>query len=143
MQRLFQSIYPDSPEMAGRMSYAEDNPLHLKTLLALQNGEAIGHINVFRVCERGELANIGYHVHPHFHLQGIGSLLIEGVLSGAPMVRDGLVVQTVSDNAASIALAKKYGFDNVPQEILAKYGHYLKFKHRPNGICLYRNPVMC
>ncbi len=119
------------------MAFDENIPNHLITLLIFSDIELIGQINVFRIKEGGDLANVGYHVHPSFHNNGIGSMLLQSVLNEIKMPSDGLVVQTTSDNFASISLARKFGFCEVPDEIVNKYRHNLKFNQTSKGVCLH------
>ncbi|GDY25805.1 hypothetical protein AHAT_16950 [Agarivorans sp. Toyoura001] len=136
---LFASIYPDwDTQQCNRMAYDETHPWHVLTLLAVEGCDLVGQINIFRVGESAEMANVGYHVHPHWHRKGVASLLLSGALAKITNIfSDGLVIQTNESNIASIALARKLGFVELPKEIFTYYCHSLKFHSVDDGVCFH------
>jgi GNAT superfamily N-acetyltransferase len=136
---LLSAIYPDwLPVQWERLSYDENLPLHLVTLLAVHGETPVGQINVFCICENAALGNVGYHVHPDWQGNGIGSLLL---CTAWPTIvnvfEDGLVIQTTLSNTASKAHAAKAGFLAVRPGLVENYGTGLQFRRNVAGVCFH------
>jgi RimJ/RimL family protein N-acetyltransferase len=137
--RLFAAIYPQWPEAeCRRMAYDEKQPHHRLTLLAMHHETPVGQINLFSIDPDQRLGNIGYHVHPNWQRKGVGSLLLNkaGVMIDGHF-QDGVVVQTTTDNVGSISLARKAGFAEAPDDLLARHSCWLKLLRLANGLCLH------
>jgi len=138
VSRLFAAIYPEwEAEMLNKIAYDEQNPRHVITLLALQAGKPIGQINVFKTGLDAQLCNVGYHVHPDWQQQGIGSSLLTHLLQLPNKLADGFVIQTTEDNHASQKLARKFGFQPASPALLNTYQTQLKSLQMERGVCLH------
>jgi RimJ/RimL family protein N-acetyltransferase len=139
---LFTAIYPQwSASECRRMAYDENQPRHWLTLLAIQGERAVGQTNLFSLDSHHRLGNIGYHVHPGFQRKGIGSLLLSRVdPRDINRFKDGIVIQTTTDNHGSIALARKAGFIPAPRSLVKRHGRWLKSTRMSKGVCLHLPP---
>ena len=82
--RLFREIYPGwSEEYIQRALYDEKSPLHVATRVAIVDNRFVGQANVFLLQHNSSIANIGFHVHPHYQRQGIGQRLAIEVMASA------------------------------------------------------------
>jgi len=138
VSRLFAAIYPEwDADMLNKIAYDEQKPQHIMTLLALQAGTPIGQINVFKTGLDAQLCNVGYHVHPDWQQQGIGSSLLAHLLQLPNKLADGFVIQTTEDNHASQKLARKFGFQPASPALLNTYQTQLKSLQMAHGVCLH------
>lgn len=78
---------------------------------ALAGGKAVGYGGMWQVLDEGHITNIA--VHPEFRQSGLGSALMEALLSEAE--RRGLKALTLEvrkSNLSAQALYRKYGFSD-------------------------------
>ncbi len=78
-------------------------------ICAVIDGKAIGYAGMWHVCDEGHITNIA--VHPEFRGGGIGSILVEALLSIAKEngIND-LTLEVRQSNIIAQSLYKKYGF---------------------------------
>lgn len=141
---LFNRIYPNwTQDECKRMGYEAERSDHALSLLVVYKHQLIGQLNVFGVCNDCSLGNIGYHIHPEWQRQGVGSALMKNaLLCLGKYYDDGLVIQTTIDNVAAINLAGKFGFSDAPVKMIEKYTRHLKFLS-VGGVCVYIMLTKC
>ncbi|HHW48541.1 MAG TPA: ribosomal protein S18-alanine N-acetyltransferase [Clostridiaceae bacterium] len=79
-------------------------------LSARVDGKVVGYAGMWKVCGEGHITNIA--VHPEFRQNGIGSLLLEGLIDIAK--KEGITRMTLEvrkSNLTAQRLYKKYGFE--------------------------------
>lgn len=95
----------------------------------LRDGEVLGWVSIssYRSDRQAlnEVVEVSYYVHYGFHRQGIGTKLLEQAVSFCRNHHYRIMVAIlVSDNMASIALLKKFGFQEVGR--IPEAFHYKK-----------------
>lgn len=86
---------------------------------AVIEGRAIGYAGMWQVCDEGHITNIA--VHPEFRGCGVGSALVEALLSIAKENNiDALTLEVRRSNIIAQSLYKKYGFE----ECGSRKGYY-------------------
>ena len=76
---------------------------------AVTGGKAVGYAGMWKVFDEGHITNIA--VHPEFRNAGVGSALIEALISAAK--ENGITSLTLEvrkSNLPALALYRKYGF---------------------------------
>ena len=136
--RLFLEIYPAwSLTDVQRVLYDEKSPLHVTTKVAIMEKRAVGQANVFLLQHKKSIANIGYHVHPHYRRQGIAQrLALEVIRAAKEKGVETIVVQTERSNIAALSLARKLGFSEASPKFTAENINSLKLHRLKNGILL-------
>lgn len=80
-------------------------------LVAVEEEEVIGYIGFWKIFDEGHITNIA--VKKSWHGKGIGSSLVEGMLSlGNGLGIDSYTLEVRVGNYPAIALYKKYGFES-------------------------------
>lgn len=73
------------------------------------NGKAVGYCGMWKVCDEGHITNVA--VHPEYRKNGIGSLLVEALISKAREVNvERMTLEVRKNNIWAQLLYKKYGF---------------------------------
>jgi ribosomal-protein-alanine N-acetyltransferase len=79
-------------------------------ICAVIEGKAIGYAGMWHVCDEGHITNIA--VHPEFRGIGVGSLLVEALLSIARERNiNALTLEVRRSNIIAQSLYRKYGFE--------------------------------
>lgn len=79
-------------------------------LVALEGEEVIGYIGLWKIFDEGHITNIA--VKKSWHGKGVGSQLVEGMLSlGHGLGIDCYTLEVRVSNSPAIHLYKKYGFE--------------------------------
>lgn len=77
---------------------------------ALSDEKAIGYGGMWQILDEGHITNIA--VHPEFRENGVGSLLLKGLLNEAKMRNiNALTLEVRKSNEGAQALYRKYGFE--------------------------------
>ena len=76
---------------------------------AIAGGKAVGYTGMWQICDEGHITNIA--VHPEFRNSGIGSALLEKLLTSACECGiTALTLEVRQSNQSAQSLYKKYGF---------------------------------
>ena len=136
--RLFREIYPGwTVEDVQRVLYNETSPLHVATKVAIIDDRAVGQANVFLLQNKRSIANIGYHVHPHYRRQGVARKLAIEVMGAAKEKGvETIVVQTERENIAALSLAEKLGFSEASLQFITENTNILKLHRLKNSVLL-------
>jgi ribosomal-protein-alanine N-acetyltransferase len=80
-------------------------------ICACYEDQVVGYAGMWHVCDEGHITNIA--VHPEFRGNGVGSALMEGLISAArERLIVGLTLEVRKSNRPAIVLYEKYGFEN-------------------------------
>ena len=111
IRHFFADIYPDQPEIAGRMCYDPTMPNHIVTKVAYRADTIAGQANIFLHRAPYGNANLGFHVHPSMRGRGIATALSRKAIKDARLKGISvLYIRTLADNFAAIAVAGNLGF---------------------------------
>jgi RimJ/RimL family protein N-acetyltransferase len=111
IRHFFADIYPDQPEIAGRMCYDPTMPNHIVTKVAYRADTIAGQANIFLHRALYGNANLGFHVHPSMRGRGIATALSRKAIKDARLKGISvLYIRTLADNFAAIAVAGNLGF---------------------------------
>lgn len=134
---FFLKVYPDwTRSDAMRMAYNETAPRIVSTKLAIKDRKIVGQVNIILFKASKTVANLGYHVHPNYHRQGIGKALCKEAIKDALHKKVKiLVVEANKNNIASISLAKYFGFEKASIDFIKIYGEQLKCTKKPGRLC--------
>ena len=105
-------------ELIAEWNRGEARETRFEMLLIERNGQPAGLLSLL---ERGRDASLGISVHPTMQRQGIGAEAVRQAAEFAQSVGwDSLVSECRADNAASIALHEKCGFEQTGSRVNRK-----------------------
>ncbi|MDK2788678.1 MAG: [ribosomal protein S18]-alanine N-acetyltransferase [Epulopiscium sp.] len=88
----------------------KENPLAYY-IVAESKGNILGYAGMWKIADEGHITNIA--VHPDFQYQGVGTLLMQGIIEEAQRNHFiGLTLEVRESNIKAQNLYKKFGFVN-------------------------------
>lgn len=111
LQVLFENIYPSDSCIVRKLLYKNDHPGHVVTLVAKEQDEIIGQVNIFEKDIIGGILNIGCHVSENSRKKGIGTKLVQKAIKVAnDKGYSEFHILTEPENVAACRLAEKLSF---------------------------------
>lgn len=112
--QLLERVYPNCSEIVKKLTYKKEHPLHIMTVVAVENDKIIGQANIFKKQVLGGIINVGYHVDPLNRSKGIATKIVGSAIEKAiAKGYNDFHIMTAPENIAAQCVANKLGFVNI------------------------------